>query len=96
MTVNADWACTMALAASSVTTRAASSARSPTPQAFTVATAKWRAAAGASREKANARAVPDLPLRGLRPVFGPEPTISPCRRHTSAKASISRVTESAR
>ena len=85
MTVNAEWACTMALAASSVTTRAASAARSPTPHAFTVATTKWRAAAGASREKANACAVPDL-----------EPTISPCRRHTSAKAPISRVTESVR
>ena len=44
-----------------------------------------RPAAGASREKANACAVPDL-----------EPTIFPCRRHTAAKAPMSRVTESAR
>ena len=51
MMVKPDLACTMALAASSVTTRAASSARSAAPQSRRVATAKWRAAAGASREK---------------------------------------------
>jgi hypothetical protein len=79
----------MALAASSVTARAASSAKSPAPQSCSVATVKWRAAAGPSREKANVRTA-----RGPEAAAGP--MTSSCRRHTSAKASISRVTEPAR
>jgi hypothetical protein len=78
----------MALAASSVTTSAASSASSvvsAVAQRAISPTAKWRAAAGASGEKAKVRTAPGTSL-AVGTSTG-RPTTSPCSRTTSATAS---------